>query len=87
MKQVCYACDNRAASVLSAHGFCDVCEAEFVTTMQRVRCAEKSGVCSSPLSCVQVKRCVQLRAAVTIVNGGDHETSASGDRVVSETVR
>jgi hypothetical protein len=37
--------------------------------MKTVRCAETSGVCSSPITCLSVKKCVQVRAAKAITEG------------------
>lgn len=46
---------------------CEMCEAEFVQTMGLVRCAQSE--CQTPLSCLQQKKCVQIKAAVLISSG------------------
>lgn len=60
-------CDN-GNRPLSARGWCAKCEAEFVTVMETINCSNNS-VCMSPITCKMLQRCVQLRAALTLVNG------------------
>lgn len=64
---VCICCD-KGTKRLSEREWCDACEAEFARVMVAVRCAERSGVCTSPFSCMREKQCVQIRAAVRLVN-------------------
>jgi hypothetical protein len=63
---VCICCD-KGTKRLSARDWCDACEALFTETMAKIRCAETSGICTSPFSCMSEKRCVQIRAAMKIV--------------------
>jgi len=67
-KPTCEMCD-RGNCVLSARGWCDTCEKEFAEVMERINCMSDVGGCTSPITCRMTKRCVQLRAAVTLING------------------
>lgn len=64
---ICICCD-KGTKRLSERDWCDACETQFVEVMAKVRCAERSGVCSTPFACMSEKRCVQLRAALSIVS-------------------
>lgn len=65
---VCEMCD-KGSTILSPRGWCLTCEDEFKRVMAHVKCAQENGVCESPISCLMVKRCVQLRAAVALCGG------------------
>lgn len=71
-KPTCEMCD-RGNCALSQRGWCGICEAEFTTVMERIRCANTGSGCTSPITCVMNKRCVQLRAALIINGKGHHE--------------
>jgi hypothetical protein len=62
----CLTCDRRPHRV-SARGMCEMCEAEFISAMALVKCANRSQECTTPASCLMQKKCVQIRAAVRIV--------------------
>jgi hypothetical protein len=61
----CIVCDN--GGYLNANGWCDRCVDEFQRVMATVTCAEESGACTTPLTCLGAKRCVQLRAAIRLL--------------------
>lgn len=81
----CVICD-RGNCMLSERDFCAQCDMEFTRVMETIRCAEASAVCSSPISCLMVKKCVQMRAAVAVASnetGLNDESNTSvpvGDR-------
>lgn len=69
MRGPCCAFCDRGNTTLDERDMCPKCAEEFARVMSRLRCAETSGICSSPFTCMTQKRCVQIRAAVAIVEG------------------
>lgn len=61
----CLMCD-RTTHAPGEHGWCVMCEFEFVRVMARVTCARSDHECESPIACMGERRCVQIRAAVTV---------------------
>jgi len=78
----CNICD-RGDCKLSKRDWCDICEYQFESVMSTIKCEEDNtrhaaSVCTSPISCMMRKTCVQLRAAIEIIR---HES----DNRITET--
>lgn len=76
----CVICD-RGNTKLSKRDWCDPCETQFVQIMSMIKCEEDKNrhaadVCTSPISCMMRKTCVQMRATLQVMkNEPDNRTA------------
>lgn len=83
----CVICD-RGNCELSKRGWCFNCEDTFARVFSTINCAAESMTCESPISCMMRKTCVQIRAAIRIVDKGfDAAVNPITESLRLETVR
>lgn len=80
----CNICD-RGNCKLSRRDWCDVCEAEFESVMTTITCSEDpirhaATVCTSPISCLMRKACVQMKAAIEVTRNEPVNRVATSER-------